>query len=327
MQIIRVDAFGPAENLKVVEMESPPLQAGEVRIAASACGVNRADVLQRTGAYHGAKVMPVFPGREAAGTVAEVGPGVSGFAVGDRVLGFGGRPGCYASEVNFPVERLVRIPDGVSFEQAACLPTSWLSAWYTLVRLARLQQGETVLIQGAASAVGHAAVLIARWRGARPIATAGSAEKLEWLRGLGAADGIDYSREDVAARVAELTGGKGCEVVLDAVGGKAFGASLKALAYGGRCVSMANVTTEDSVVNTRDFYPKNAAIYGFQISFLREKSGWDARPDLAELLALIASGALRPHVDRTFPLADAAGAHRWLEERRNRGNVLLVTGR
>ena len=123
MQIVRVDAFGPAENLKLVEMESPSLQAGEVRIAAFACGVNRADVLQRTGAYHGAKVMPVFPGREAAGTVAEVGPGVSGFALGDRVVGFTGRPGCYASEVIFPAERLVRVPDGVSFEQAACLPT------------------------------------------------------------------------------------------------------------------------------------------------------------------------------------------------------------
>jgi NADPH:quinone reductase len=324
MQIIRVDAFGPPENLQLVEMESPPLQPGEVRVTARACGVNRADVLQRTGAYHGPKVMPVFPGREAAGTVAEVGPGATGFTVGEPVLGFRGRPGCYATEVVFPTSRLVRIPAGVTFEQAACLPTSWLSAWYTLVRLARLQQGETALIQGAASAVGHAAVQIARWRGARPIATAGSPEKLEWLRGLGAAEGIDYSHEDVAARVAELTGGRGCEVVLDAVGGKAFPSSLKALAYGGRCVAMANVTTEDSVVNTRDFYPKNAAIYGFQISFLIERSGWDPRPDLAELLALIASGALSPNVDRTFPLADAAGAHRWLEERRNRGNVVLV---
>ena len=325
MQIIRIDAFGPPEVLKLVELDPLPLGPGEVRVAARACGVNRADVLQRTGKYHGASV-PAFPGREAAGVVTEVGPGVEGIAPGDRVVAFRGKPGCYATEVVSPASRVVRIPEGVAFEEAASLPTSWLSAWYCLVRLAKLRPGETLLVQGAASAVGHAAVGIARSRGAKVIATAGSAEKLAWLATLGADHGIDYSREDVAARVAELTGGKGVEAVLDAVGGKAFGSSLKALAYGGRCVQMANVTTEDSVVNTRDFYPKNAAIYGFQISFLMERDGWDPRPDLAELLALVAAGTLRVHVDRTFPLADAAAAHRYLEERRNRGNVVLVTG-
>lgn len=325
MQIIRVDSFGPPEVLKLVEMESPPLGPGELRVAARACGVNRADILLRTGKYHGAS-LPAFPGREAAGVVLEVAPDVRGFAPGDRVLAFRGSTGCYATEIVAPASRAVPVPEAVGFEAAACLPTSWLSAWYTLVRLARVERGETVLIQGAASAVGHAAVQIARWRGARVLATAGSAEKLAWLRGLGAEVGIDYGKEDVVAEVAKATAGKGCDVVLDAVGGQAFGASLKALAYRGRCVAMANVTTEDSVVNTRDFYPKNATIHGFQISFLSEKEGWDARPDLEELLGHVASRALTVHVDRSFPLVDAAAAHRYLEERRNRGNVVLVTG-
>jgi NADPH2:quinone reductase len=323
MQIVRVDAFGGPEALRLVEMDPPRLERGELRVKVHACGVNRADILLRTGKYHGASV-PAFPGREAAGVVSEVGPDAAGFAVGDRVLAFRVRPGGYATEVAAPALRCVRIPAGVDFAVAASLPTSWMSAWYTLLRQAKVAAGETVLIQGAASAVGHAAVQIARWKGAKVIATAGSAEKLEWLKGLGAAEGIDYSRQDVAAEVARLTGGKGVEVVLDAVGGKAFPSSLKALGYGGRCVSMANVTTEDSVVNTRDFYPKNAVIHGFQISFLVDRSGWDPRPELEELLGLVARGELKVHLDRTFPLADAAGAQRYLEERKNRGNVALV---
>jgi NADPH2:quinone reductase len=325
MQIVRVDAFGGPEVLKLVEADPLPLASGEVRIAARACGVNRADVLLRTGKYHGASV-PAFPGREAAGIVVETAPDVRDLATGDRVVAFRVRPGGYATEVVAPASRVVPVPEGVGFEAAASSPTSWLSAWYCLVRLARLDRGETVLVQGAASAVGHAAVQIGRWKGARVLATAGSAEKLEWLRGLGADVGIDYVAQDVAAEVARATGGKGCDVVLDAVGGRAFGASLKALAYRGRCVAMANVTTEDSVVNTRDFYPKNARILGFQISFLVDRDGWDPRPDLEELLGQFASGALAVHVDRAFPLADAAAAHRYLEERRNRGNVVLVAG-
>jgi NADPH2:quinone reductase len=325
MQIVRVDTFGPPEVLQLVEMAPPPLGPGELRLAVRAAGVNRADILLRTGKYHGVKA-PVFPGREAAGVVTEVAPDVRGLAPGARVVVFGGRPGCYATEAVAPAARAVALPAGVSFEHAAALPTSWLSAWYTLVRLAQVKAGETVLVQGAASAVGHAAVQIARRAGARVLATAGSREKLDWLRGLGADEGIDYSREDVAERVRAITGGKGVEVVLDAVGGRAFRSSLESLAYRGRCVSMANVTTEDSVVNTRDFYPKNATIYGFQLPFLIERDGYDPRPDLAELLRLVERGELRVHVDRTFPLADAAAAHRWLEERRNRGNVVLVSG-
>jgi NADPH2:quinone reductase len=325
MQIVRVDAFGPPEVLQLVEMEPPALGPGEIRLAVRASGVNRADILQRTGKYHGVQA-PVFPGREAAGVVTEVAAGVSGIAMGERAVAFGVRPGGYATEVVAPAASAVALPPGVSFEQGACLPTSWLSAWYTLVRLAQVKAGETALVQGAASAVGHAAVQIARWRGARVLATAGSREKLDWLRGLGADDGIDYSREDVSQRVKAITGGKGVEVVLDAVGGRAFRSSLESLAYRGRCVSMANVTTEDSVVNTRDFYPKNATIFGFQLPFLIARDGYDPRPDLAELLRLVAAGELRVHVDRTFPLADAAAAHRHLEERRNRGNVVLVTG-
>ena len=322
MKIMRVDAFGPPEAMQWTDMEPPRLEAGQVRIAVEAAGVNRADILQRSGNWH-VKTLPVFPGREAAGTVTEVAPGVGELAIGQRVLSFRGLPGCYATEVVAPADRVVQLPGELGFVEAAALPTSWLSAWYSLVRLARLERGEWLLIQGAASAVGSAAVAIGRWRGARIIAAARGAEKGAWLRKIGADEALDYSVVDVAAEARRITSGAGVQVVLDAVGGATFGPSLKALAYAGRCVSMANVTTEDSVVNTRDFYPKNASILGFHVGQLMEH-GWDPRPDLRELMQRVASRELTVHVDRTFPLSAAADAHRYLEERRNRGNVVLV---
>lgn len=321
---MRVDAFGPPEAMQWVDMEPPPLAEGQLRIAVKAAGVNRADILQRSGNWH-VKTLPVFPGREAAGVVTEVGGGAGGLAVGQRVLAFRGMPGCYATEVVAPADRVVAIPDRLDFTKAAALPTSWLSAWCSLVRLARLEQGEWLLIQGAASAVGSAAVAIARWRGAKVIGAARGEEKGRWLKEIGADEAVDYSTADVAAEVRRITGGKGADVVLDAVGGKTFGPSLQSLAYAGRCVSMANVTTEDSVVNTRDFYPKNATIHGFHIGQMMEH-GWDPRGDLREMMDLVATGALAVHVDRTFPLDAAPDAHRYLEERRNRGNVVLVAG-
>jgi NADPH2:quinone reductase len=324
LKIMRVDAFGPPEAMKWVDHEPPALAAGQVRVSVKAAGVNRADILQRSGNWH-VRTLPVFPGREAAGVISEVGPDVSGFAAGQSVLAFRGLPGCYATDVVVPVERMVPLPAGLDFATAAALPTSWLSAWYSLVRLARLERGEWLLVQGAASAVGSAAVAIARWRGAKVIGAARGAEKGAWLRQIGADEALDYSMVDVASEVRRLTGGRGADVVLDAVGGRTFGPSLQSLAYAGRCVSMANVTTEDSVVNTRDFYPKNASILGFHVGQLMEH-GWDPRPDLREMMELVASGALIVHVDRTFPLEQAAEAHRYLEERRNRGNVVLVAG-
>jgi len=322
VKIMRVDAFGPPEAMKWVDMDPPPLAEGQLRIAVKAAGVNRADILQRSGNWH-VRTLPVFPGREAAGLVTEVGAGVTGFTAGQRVLAFRGMPGCYATEVVAPAERVVALPDGMDFTNAAALPTSWLTAWYSLVRLARLERGEWLLVQGAASAVGSAAVAIARWRGAKIVGAARGDEKGAWLRGIGADEALDYSIVDVASEVKRLTAGRGVDVVLDAVGGRTFGPSLQSLAYAGRCVSMANVTTEDSVVNTRDFYPKNATIYGFHVGQMMEH-GWDPRADLREMMDLVASGALVVHVDRTFPLESAAEAHRYLEERRNRGNVLLV---
>jgi NADPH2:quinone reductase len=323
MKAVIVESFGGPEVLRLVDREPPAAGPGEVVVEVKAVNVNRADILMRTGKFHGVKQPPFTPGLGAAGQVHEVGAGVTRFKQGDRVLTFGDQLSSYAQLVHISESRLVPIPEGVDWAQAATLPTAGLTAFFCLFRLAQLREGETVLIHAAASGVGHAAVQLARHSGARVIATAGSDRKLDWARELGAWQGINYSRENVVERVMALTDGAGVDVAIDAVGGPAFRWSLQALKQFGRCVALANVTTEDTVMNTRDFYPKNAVIHGFQLP-RRMAAGYDPRGDLADLLERIRQGQLRPHVAHRFPLEQVAEAHRALESRQTLGHVVLL---
>ena len=322
MKGIRLEEFGGPEILRLSEMDEPRPGPGEIVIDLAAAGVNRADILLRSGAYHGT-TLPVFPGMEGSGTVTAVGEGVRRFRAGDRVVAFRGRPGFYAERAAAHEAYAAKIPESISFDDAASIPIAWLTAWYSLVHLAKVKEGETVLVTAAASGVGQAAIQIASHFGARVIAAAGGPEKLAWTKGLGADDSVDYRTPDWEREVLSKTDGKGVEVVIEAVGGRIFAAALKALGYAGRLVAFANVTLEDSTINTRDFYPKNAVIYGFQISFRIERQGYRATEDLEEILRLVATGEFRTNVDRIFSLAEAPAAHRYLEERKNRGKVVL----
>jgi NADPH2:quinone reductase len=263
------------------------------------------------------------PGFEGSGIVREPGPAATGISSGDRVLAFDGRPGFYAEYVAVPTRHVVKIPGTLDWDSAAALPVAPLSAWYCLQRLARLRNGEKVLIWAAASGVGDAAVQIAKHLGATVIATAGTDEKVAWALENGADEGINHARENVLKRTRAIAGEEGVEVVLDTVGGSIFGESLKVVGHGGRVVALANVALEESRIDTRDFYPKNATIYGFQITNLIQRLGYDPRDDLGELADLVVRNKLGIHVDRTFPLGRAADAHRYLEERRNRGKVII----
>jgi NADPH2:quinone reductase len=328
MRAVVVDEFGPAEVLRIREVPDPAPGPREVLIAVEAAGVNRADVLARAGKYHRAGQPPLVLGLECAGTVLGVGDGVSGVRAGDRVVARGAtnEPGFYAERAAVPAFSVVPVPDGVGMVAAACLPTAWLSAWYCLRHLAGLQRGETVVVHAAASGVGSAAVQIAAATGATVIATAGSAEKVAWAQSLGAGAGLDTSaldRAQVLNGIAAATGGKGADVVLDTVGGDTFSDSLRAAGYAGRVVALANVALQPSTIDTRDFYPKNVRILGFQITALMEH-GYDPRPDLVELLAGVADGRFTVPVHATFGLADAADAHRLVESRTTRGKVVLT---
>lgn len=327
MRAIQIQQFGGPEVLQVRELPDVAPGAQDVVLAVEAAGVNRADILVRTGRYHRAGQPPLTLGVEGAGTVLAIGPDVTGIGVGQRVVAFGetNAPGFYADRAVVTARKVVRIPAAVDLQAAAALPTTWLSAWYCLHRLAGIRPGEVLFVPAAASGVGSAAVRIALDAGATVIATAGSPEKVGWVSELGAHHVLDSSTvtgEDLIGQVAELTNGKGVDAVLDLVGGQVFADGLRMIGYGGRVVAMANVALAPSTVDTRDFYPKNGRIFGFQINALIEH-GYDPRQDLTELLSAVAAGRFTIDVDAVFPLSDAAEAHRYLERRANRGKVLL----
>jgi NADPH:quinone reductase len=327
MQAVVVRDFGGPEQLLLEEWPDPRPGPDEVVVSVAAVGVNRADLLARSGRYHRAGKPPLVLGLEGAGTITAVGERVTDIAVGATVVASGAinEPGFYAERVVVPAKQVVAIPHGVELTAAAALPTAWLSAWYCLRRLADVQPGEWVVVHAAASGVGSAAVQIAVDAGAHVIATAGSREKTMWARELGAGHAFDTS-VDSSQHIIEgvvRVSGQGADVVLDTVGGQTFADSLHMLAHGGRLVAMANVALDTSTIDTRDFYPKNARILGFQITALMEH-GYDSRPDLAQLLAAVACDRFIVPIDATFPLWRAAEAHRYLERRANRGKVLLT---
>ena len=326
MRVVQVAEFGPAQNLLLAEEPDPTPGPGQLLVSVEAAGVNRADLLFRSGRYHSGPPLPAVAGSEGAGTVVAVGADVTGFSVGDRVLAFGGigAPGFYRELAVVDPNQAVLIPANVPMSAAASLPVAWLSAWHCLRVLAELRAGETVLIHAAASGVGSAAVQIAKDVGATVIGVVGSADKQRWISEFGADHTLNRREADIVAEVGRITGGRGVDVALDAAGGDAFAQSLKAVGTGGRVVALANVALAPSTVDTRDFYPKNVRINGFQLTNLM-RSGWDPKPELRELLAAVHDGRFTVPIHATFPLADAAKAHLLLESGDTQGKVVLIT--
>lgn len=322
MRAVVVGRFGGPEVLELHELPAVALEPGAVRVRVEACGVNRADVLLRKGAYHGATA-PARPGLEGAGTVVQVTAG-SSYAPGDRVVLFADRSGLYCDEAVPQESAIARIPDGVTATQAAALPINWITAYACLHKLIEIGPQDTILIPAAASGVGTAAIQLAKAAGARVIACASTEAKLALARKLGADETFNYREDDVVEAVKARTSGAGVDCVIDIVGGAMFAAALKALAPFGRVAALANVTLEDSVINTRDFYPKNARIMGFQYGRLIAAGRYDPRPDLEAILDGIAIGAYQPVIDRTLPLSEAAEAHRLLESRQVLGKLVLI---
>lgn len=323
MRSVQIKEFGPAEHLVLCETSNPRPGPGQLLIRLAAASVNRADVLLRSGRYHATQPLPLVLGTEGAGVVAALGEGTEGFSLGEEVVAWGG-PGFYAEYAVADQAKVVGVPAGVPLEVAAALPVAWLSARYGLGQLGRVKKGDVVLIHAAASGVGSAAVQIAKRAGAFVIGVVGADEKRPFLIELGADRVLHRGEGDILEDVRQLTDGQGADIVLDLVGGETFAASLRAVASGGRVVAMANVALAPSLVDTRDFYPKNASILGFQFTNL-QRLGWDPRPDLAVLLADVAAGRLVVPIDSRFALADAGAAHRRLESNRSRGKIVLLT--
>ena len=321
MKAVQVAEFGDASTLELVDAEVPDPGEGEVRIAVKAAGINFADIMQRRGHYDGGPEPPYVAGLEVAGVVDAVGEGV-GRSVGDRVVSMVGAGG-YAEYAIGDAGRLLDVPEGMSFEEAAGFPVQFLTAHNCLHEWGGLEAEETVLIHAAAGGVGTAAVQIADAAGARVIGTASTAEKLETARELGCDVGINYEEEDFVERVHEETE-YGVDLVLDGVGGDTTERSLDALAEFGRMVSFGAASGRPGRPPTNELLFGNKTVIGYHLGRAANRKPMKVMGAVPELTELLADGTLEVQLGHTFDLADAAEAHRFIENRKSQGKVVLV---
>lgn len=319
---IRFERTGGPEVLRLEAVEVGDPAEGEVRIRQTAVGLNYIDVYHRSGLYP--LPLPSGLGLEAAGVVEAVGTGVSELAVGDRVAYASPPPGAYAQERLLPAERVVRLPGSVDERTAAAAMLKGLTAQYLLRRTFHVQPGDTILFHAAAGGVGLIACQWARHLGATVIGTVGSEAKAELARAHGCDHVIVYSREDFVARVREITDGAGVPVVYDSVGADTWEGSLDCLSRFGTMVSFGNASGP-----VPPFAPTVLAAKGSL--FLTRPTIFDyiaERDDLVagsdELFEVLATGAVEIEVNQTYPLAEAAQAHRDLESRANTGSTVLL---
>ncbi|MBK7402302.1 MAG: NADPH:quinone oxidoreductase family protein [Myxococcales bacterium] len=310
-------------GLSVQDLPSPPVGPSDVRIRVRAAGVNFADTLVIRGAYQEKPALPFVPGSEAAGEILEVGADVRAFAVGDPVVAML-RIGAFAEEAVAAVGRVHRLPAGVDFAVAAGFPVAYGTAHVALARRAGLRRDEVLVVHGAAGGVGLAAVEVGRALGARVIATASSDEKLAVVHGHGAHEVIHTGREDVKARVKELTGGKGADVIFDPVGGDLFDASVRCLATEGRLLTIGYASGRIPQVPANLLLVKNAVVIGVYWGAYLEKDPHVVHESLDQLLAMLGRGVLRPRVDSRVPLNEGGSAIATLGDRRAIGKVVIV---
>jgi NADPH2:quinone reductase len=319
---IRIHANGGPEVLSLEPVQVGRPGRGQVRIRQTAIGLNYIDVYVRTGLYPA--VLPSGLGMEAAGVVSQVGPGVKGFAEGDRVAYVHADPGAYADERVMPADRLVKVPDAVSDREAAAVMLKGLTAWFLLRRTYRVRKGDPVVIYAAAGGVGIIAVQWARHLGAEVIAVTGTGDKAELARQHGAQHTILMGRGDLAARVREITGGKGVPVVYDSIGKDTFFTSLDCLRPLGLMVSYGNASGPVAPFSPLELSRRGSLFLTRPTLFHYIARRAELARGAAELFGVIASGAVKVRIGQSYRLEDAAQAHADLEARRTTGSTVLI---
>ncbi len=340
MKAVTIRGHGGRDALRFEEIADPEASAGRVVVRVKAVALNHLDVWVREG-WPGLKLaFPHVFGADVAGVVEAVGPGVSGVKAGDEVVVNPGLScgrcreclsgndvmcreytilgehvsGGYAEKVGVPAQNVLPKPRNLSFDEAACVPLVFLTAWHALVARAAVRAGETVLVHAAGSGVGSAGIQIAKLLGATVITTAGTDAKCERARQLGADHAVNYSTHDFLAEVRRITGKRGADVVFEHVGKATWEKSLLALARGGRVVTVGATTGYDPPTDLRHVFYRSLSVLG---------STMGSKGELFDVLALVEQGKLRPVLDRVMPLAEAAAAQKLLEERGNFGKVVL----
>jgi NADPH:quinone reductase-like Zn-dependent oxidoreductase len=343
MRAVVITRHGPPETLEVQERADPPVGPGQVRIAVKAAGINFADTLARIGMYPDAPKLPCVVGYEVAGEVESVGDGVEGHAVGDRVLA-GTRFNGQAELVTVPADQVLALPKKLSFEEGAAFPVNYGTAYAALVLMGGLKQDERVLIHAAAGGVGISATQLAKGIGAEIFGTA-SASKHDAIREQGVDHPIDYRNRDFEDEVGRITGGDGVDVIMDALGPTSFRKDYRLLRQGGRLI-MYGASEIQTGSGKRDIpaalramsrMPLATMPWWKSVGVINENKGvfglnmlswWDREGSLDRvtepLMAGLEKGDLKPVVAEAFPFDRAPDAHRFIEERRNIGKVVLV---
>lgn len=333
---------GGVEKIIYGDYKDPVPGPGEALVRVRACALNHVDLLLLDGRFPPPEGLPHVNGCEVAGTLATLGPDVTGLTVGQRVVVFPGfacgrceyclrgertvclrygylgahKDGGYAELVKVPAENIVPLLDALSFEAAAAVPLAMLTAWHALVAKANLRPGQTALVQAAGSGVGSAAIQIARLLGARVITTVGADDKIGFAESLGAAAVVNYRTQDFVEEVRRWTGKRGVDVVVEHIGAETFERSLYCLSRLGALVTIGSHADHWGRLDLRHVYSKNLRIIGTNLGSIQE---------LRTILDFMLAGRLRPVVDRTFPLRAARAAVQYLSDRKNRGKLLLIS--
>jgi len=323
MKAIVFDTPGAEDVLKIGEVPSPPLGPDEIRIRVRATAVNRADLLQRQGMYPPPPGASPLLGLECAGEVAELGAQVRGWRVGERVMALLSGGG-YAEEAVVHHGSAMHVPDALSDAEAGAFAEVFLTAFSNLFMLGEVQRGGAALVHGGGSGVGTASIRLLREAGVQVIVTAGSDEKCQRCRDLGADVAINYRSGDFAPTVREATGGRGVDVVLDSIGGKYFAANLDCLALDGRLVIIGLIGGAKAEINLATLLMRRQRVIG---SALRTRPVGDKAEIVTRFVdrfgAAVAAGRIKPVVDRVLPLAQAADAHRIVQSSVHFGKVVL----
>lgn len=319
MKAIQYHEVGGPDVLRYEDVPDPIVEAEEVLIKASAVGVNFSEIGRRKGVFPlpPGVSLPNIPGYECAGIIEAVGSNVQNFSAGDRVVAWDLNH-TYMEYVRAPEERVFKLPERISLVDASVISAPYTTAWQAVITRGNIQPGETVLVQAAASGVGIGVVQLAKHIGAIVLGTASSDEKLEWAKEFGLDYGINYTSKNLVEEVKRLTAGEGVDVVVDGVGGEIFNRSLEALKMGGRLLTYgvaSGIRTAEIIVPQLWF--GNKSIIGIYANMMK-------RHEFDRILYMLDRGDLKATLDRTWPLHEAAEAHRYIEGRSVKGKVSLT---
>lgn len=322
MKAILCKSYGPPEDLVLEDVEVPQPAEGEALVDVYAASLNFPDTLQIRGKYQYQPPMPFTPGSEAGGIIRELGPGLDGFAVGDRVMATPGI-GAMAEQVVVSGERLRKIPDNMDFRTAAGFAMVYTTSYYALRQRAQLKPGETLLVLGASGGVGLAAVELGKIMGARVIAAASSDEKLDFVRRADPDELINYGDVELKEKVKALTDGRGADVIFDPVGGDLFDQATRCINWNGRLLVVGFTSGRIPEYRANLALLKGASMVGVFLGRFRKEEPEAYEENFRELLALYEAEKIRPSVTQTFPMEDYVAAFTIFAERRVMGKVIL----